>query len=447
LGLKPGATLQEIKTAYRKLSKKFHPDVNQGDSFFEERFKEIQEAYEKLSGEKYRDSFERNDEPTTPNQPPKTETPKEKPKSSYTSAQNKTKPAKPVESGQNNFSKVIGFIVIAIISIVIKQAIKSNNSTSTQIPIESVEPYQEQYNIPASLPEEVKVPIWNQFSFFNCTFQIPDNLQVDESSSSESSRLYVDNDTNVAITFNAQRLDDDRMNASVEDYRDNLQSFANTLNENSKRNFDDFKLLNYEISDFGNVKAIKIQQSSTKVSGIKDIEMRITVYYILAAPYLYTININRPEDSTFYQLTLNKVIESFNFENQKITTVEPQDENLDYDNGDFSILKSIYFSHGRASFPKRVFPDLQSTVAILKERMYAYVKVEGHTDSNGTDYENIQLSEDRANAVKNYLIENGIPPNKIVIEGFGETQPKGSNYTQTGEDANNRVEIKIYDVN
>ena len=49
LGVKDFASLDEIKTAYRKLSMKFHPDVNDGDKFFEERFKEIQNAYEILT--------------------------------------------------------------------------------------------------------------------------------------------------------------------------------------------------------------------------------------------------------------------------------------------------------------------------------------------------------------------------------------------------------------
>lgn len=49
LGVSSTANLSVIKTSYRKLSKKFHPDVNDGDKFFEERFKEIQEAYEILS--------------------------------------------------------------------------------------------------------------------------------------------------------------------------------------------------------------------------------------------------------------------------------------------------------------------------------------------------------------------------------------------------------------
>ena len=48
LGVQPNASFENIRTAYRKLSKKFHPDVNNGDKFFEEKFKEIQEAYEIL---------------------------------------------------------------------------------------------------------------------------------------------------------------------------------------------------------------------------------------------------------------------------------------------------------------------------------------------------------------------------------------------------------------
>jgi curved DNA-binding protein CbpA len=49
LGIEKGASVDEIKQAYRKLSKKFHPDLNSGDKYFEERFKDIQEAYEYLT--------------------------------------------------------------------------------------------------------------------------------------------------------------------------------------------------------------------------------------------------------------------------------------------------------------------------------------------------------------------------------------------------------------
>lgn len=58
LGLKQTATLDEIKDSYRRLSKKFHPDVNDGDAFFAERFKDIQEAYELLSNTERRKIYD-----------------------------------------------------------------------------------------------------------------------------------------------------------------------------------------------------------------------------------------------------------------------------------------------------------------------------------------------------------------------------------------------------
>jgi len=58
LGLKQNASVDEIKDAYRRLSKKFHPDLNDGDAFFAERFKDIQEAYEVLSNYEKRVSYD-----------------------------------------------------------------------------------------------------------------------------------------------------------------------------------------------------------------------------------------------------------------------------------------------------------------------------------------------------------------------------------------------------
>ncbi len=58
LGVKNNSSLEDIKKAYRKLSHKFHPDKNEGDDFFTERFKEIQEAYEVLSDLAKRKSFD-----------------------------------------------------------------------------------------------------------------------------------------------------------------------------------------------------------------------------------------------------------------------------------------------------------------------------------------------------------------------------------------------------
>src|ERR1017187_10015392 len=60
LGLSENASKEAIKEAYRKLSKKFHPDLNEGDKYFEERFKEIQEAYEILMNDEKRKQYDNN---------------------------------------------------------------------------------------------------------------------------------------------------------------------------------------------------------------------------------------------------------------------------------------------------------------------------------------------------------------------------------------------------
>lgn len=66
LGVRNFADADEIKTAYRKLSKKFHPDLNEGDPFFEERFKEVQNAYELLCDVLRRNAHDRYLERLTP---------------------------------------------------------------------------------------------------------------------------------------------------------------------------------------------------------------------------------------------------------------------------------------------------------------------------------------------------------------------------------------------
>jgi outer membrane protein OmpA-like peptidoglycan-associated protein len=69
--------------------------------------------------------------------------------------------------------------------------------------------------------------------------------------------------------------------------------------------------------------------------------------------------------------------------------------------------------------------------------------VEGHTDSTGTDAHNQRLSEQRASAVADYLIDQGVSAGSITVYGFGESHPKTSNDTPEGRQANRRVEIHI----
>ncbi|MDI1256894.1 MAG: OmpA family protein [Flavobacterium sp.] len=105
--------------------------------------------------------------------------------------------------------------------------------------------------------------------------------------------------------------------------------------------------------------------------------------------------------------------------------------------------KTILFNSGKSSFQEQTFPVLQSIAAILTEYPSSKFSIEGHTDSDGKDAMNQKLSEDRAAAVKNYLIEKGIAASRLSSAGFGETKPIDSNKTKAGKANNRRVEVKL----
>ena len=105
--------------------------------------------------------------------------------------------------------------------------------------------------------------------------------------------------------------------------------------------------------------------------------------------------------------------------------------------------KTILFDTGKFSFQKQTLPVLQSISAILKEYPTSKFSIEGHTDNSGKADANLKLSEERAAAVKNYLVENGIAADRLTSSGYGQTKPIDSNKTKSGKANNRRVEVKL----
>jgi OOP family OmpA-OmpF porin len=71
------------------------------------------------------------------------------------------------------------------------------------------------------------------------------------------------------------------------------------------------------------------------------------------------------------------------------------------------------------------------------------IRIEGHTDNVGSASFNQVLSEKRAMSVKNYLVERGIEPDRLYVDGFGASKPISDNSTQEGKALNRRVEFII----
>ena len=80
---------------------------------------------------------------------------------------------------------------------------------------------------------------------------------------------------------------------------------------------------------------------------------------------------------------------------------------------------------------------------ILLIREELNISLEGHTDSNGTEEYNMRLSKSRVEAVKVFLVANGVEASRIKTAHFGESKPIADNSTQEGQMQNRRVEMKI----
>jgi OmpA-OmpF porin, OOP family len=105
--------------------------------------------------------------------------------------------------------------------------------------------------------------------------------------------------------------------------------------------------------------------------------------------------------------------------------------------------KIILFDTSKATFQQQTYPVLQAITGILKEYPNTNFSIEGHTDSDGKDAANQTLSDNRAAAVKNYLVENGIAAGRLTSAGYGETKPIDTNATKAGKANNRRVEVKL----
>ncbi len=142
-------------------------------------------------------------------------------------------------------------------------------------------------------------------------------------------------------------------------------------------------------------------------------------------------NINVPKDKTYSEITKDVIL-------GKITK------------GAKIVLNNIFFDSGKANLRKESNVELDKLFKLINEQQNIKVEVGGHTDDAGDLYANNKLSQERADAVVNYLIIKGVDRLKVASQGYGQAQPIAPNKINgkpnpKGMQLNRRVEFKVLD--
>lgn len=106
-------------------------------------------------------------------------------------------------------------------------------------------------------------------------------------------------------------------------------------------------------------------------------------------------------------------------------------------------LDHLIFETGRATIKPSSFLALDEVVAMMKENPSIAIQLEGHTDVAGDTKKNMELSQDRVEAVKKYLVSKGIVKDRIKTKAYGGTQPLSLEKTEEAKALNRRVELRV----
>jgi len=107
------------------------------------------------------------------------------------------------------------------------------------------------------------------------------------------------------------------------------------------------------------------------------------------------------------------------------------------------VLENIFFETGKATLKPESFPQLDQVVTFLESNRSISMEISGHTDNTGSLKTNTELSQDRAQAVVDYLVDKGLDKSMLDAKGYAFSQPIAPNDTPEGRAKNRRVEFKI----
>ncbi len=106
-------------------------------------------------------------------------------------------------------------------------------------------------------------------------------------------------------------------------------------------------------------------------------------------------------------------------------------------------LDHLIFEQGKAHIDPGSYQELDEVVEMMRDNTRIVIQLEGHTDNVGSSKANLKLSQKRVDAVKRYLVSNGVSGKRIKTKAFGGSQPVSNDDTPEGRNLNRRVEMRI----
>ncbi len=120
------------------------------------------------------------------------------------------------------------------------------------------------------------------------------------------------------------------------------------------------------------------------------------------------------------------------------TTVQRRQDNLS-----ITMKSDVLFDTGSSLIKPGGYDEIARIAEILNRYPQTRVTIEGHTDSSGSESNNMKLSRERARAVGEALAARGVDPGRITTVGLGESRPIASNATESGKQLNRRVALLV----
>jgi OmpA-OmpF porin, OOP family len=109
-------------------------------------------------------------------------------------------------------------------------------------------------------------------------------------------------------------------------------------------------------------------------------------------------------------------------------------------------LKNLYFEQSTSDIPEQAVPEINMIIQMLKENPKMVIQLEGHTDFRGNSKLNYELSEQRVEAIKQYIYSKGIDKKRIKLKAYGGSMPLSRENSDEAKKANRRVEVRVLSI-